>query len=74
MPLLASWPVACPSHWRRLVNRPQSKQEVEALRRCVQRGRPYGSERWQKQTAKRLGLEATFRSRGRPRKDAGNSV
>jgi putative transposase len=35
----------------------------------VQRGRPFGSEKWQKATAKRLGLESTFRPRGRPRKE-----
>jgi len=29
--------------WRRLVNRPQSEAELEALRRSVRRGQPFGS-------------------------------
>lgn len=68
VPSLAAWPVPCPSYWKRLVNQGQSQKELEALRVSVQRGRPYGSEVWQKRTATRLGLESTFRSRGRPRK------
>jgi hypothetical protein len=38
------------------------------LRLCVVRGRPYGEPAWTDRTARRLGLENTFRSRGRPRK------
>ena len=34
----------------------------------VERGMPYGSERWQKRTAADLGLQSTFRPRGRPTK------
>jgi len=68
VPALATWPVPRPSHWKRLVNRPQNKKEIEALRASVRRGRPYGSAVWQRRVAKRLGLESTFRSRGRPRK------
>ena len=42
--------------------------EIEALRRCAERGSPYGSGPWVEQTARHLGLEATLRSRGRPPK------
>jgi hypothetical protein len=34
----------------------------------VNRGAPFGTERWQARTAKSLGLEWTLRARGRPRK------
>ncbi len=71
VPALAPWPVPCPAHWKRLVNQPQSQKELEAIRTAVQRGRPYGSEPWQKRTGTRLGLESTFRPRGRPRKEEG---
>jgi putative transposase len=67
-PPLSAWPVARPRNWAQLVNEPQTATELEALRASVQRGRPYGSPRWQKRTAQRLGLESTFRPRGRPRK------
>ena len=68
-PPLSPWPVVRPRNWAALVNEPQTEAELEALRASVQRGRPFGSPSWQKRTAKRLGLESTFRPRGRPRKN-----
>ena len=68
--LLSPGPVALPRNWRALVNRPQTERELEALRRSVQRGSPFGSPGWQTQTARRLGLEFTLRPRGRPKKIA----
>ena len=65
---LHPWPIAEPAGWTRLVNEPQTNAELEALRRCISRGTPYGSLPWQQRTARRLGLEATMRPRGRPRK------
>ena len=41
------------------------KKDREAVQASVVRGRPFGSESWQEATAKQLGLESTFRSRGR---------
>jgi putative transposase len=68
-PPLSEWPVDRPSAWLRAVNEPQSEAELEALRRAVQRGRPFGGAVWEKQAATRLGLQSTLRSRGRPRKE-----
>jgi putative transposase len=65
---LSKWPIAMPEHWLDLVNRPQTDVEVEALRRSVQRGTPFGSDRWQQRTAAKLGLEYTLRPPGRPKK------
>jgi putative transposase len=67
-PSLTDWPVERPSQWLRMVNAVQSEAEVTALRRSVQRGRPFGSDTWEKQAATRLGLQSTLRPRGRPRK------
>ena len=61
-------PVPLGRKWLEHVNRPQSAAELVAIRQSVLRGQPYGSEAWQQKTAKRLGLESTFRPRGRPRK------
>ena len=36
--------------------------------RSIRRGQPFGSDSWQAEVAARLGLESTFRPRGRPRK------
>jgi putative transposase len=65
--LLSRWPVERPRNWLDYVNRPQTEAEVEALRRCVQRGTPFGSEVWVKRSATRLDLHSALRPRGRPR-------
>ena len=66
--LLCEWPVMPPQDYLRWINEPQTQAELDAIRRCIRRGRPFGDESWQKTTAKRLGLESTFRNRGRPRR------
>ena len=65
---LSDWPVPMPSDWPALVNQPQTDAELEAIRRSVVRGQPYGSDAWVRATAHDLGLESTLRARGRPRK------
>ena len=70
-PPLHDWPLPRPRNWVAKVNQAETKAELAALRASVTRGRPFGSEAWQKRTAKRLGLESTFRPRGRPRKKSG---
>jgi putative transposase len=67
-PPLELGPVPRPADWLEHVNQPQTEAEVEALRECLCRGRPYGSSLWREQTARRLGLEASLRPRGRPPK------
>jgi putative transposase len=69
-PTLADGPVTLPRTWVSQVNRPQTEAELEALRRCVQRGQPYGAAAWVERTAKELGLQSTLVARGRPRKEA----
>jgi len=66
--LLSRWPVPQPRNWKSLVNRPQHEGEVEAIRRCLRRGQPYGSQVWVESTASQLGLESTLRAPHRPRK------
>jgi putative transposase len=48
-PLLAGWPVALPADWVEQVNTPHTEAEMEALRRSVRRGCPFGSVPWQQQ-------------------------
>lgn len=66
----ARWPVVRPNNWKALVNRPIDEQELATLDNSLLRDAPYGTPRWQKTTAARLGLESTLRARGRPRKVA----
>ncbi|MBI4579066.1 MAG: hypothetical protein HY718_05145 [Planctomycetes bacterium] len=65
-----SWPVEPPTNWLAVVNRPESEAELDSLRKCVQRGAPYGNPDWQHRTALRLGLESSLRPRGRPPKSS----
>jgi REP-associated tyrosine transposase len=70
--LLHSWPVPLPRDWTARVQRPETAAELEALRRAIQRGQPFGSEAWQERTAKKLHLEYTLKKRGRPKKGNGS--
>ena len=65
---LADWPLPRPRGWLQFVNEVETEAELKALRRCVKRGQPFGSDHWIESTAKQLNLESTLRSPGRPRK------
>ena len=66
--LLSDAPAPWPADWLEWVNRPQTAEEEQALARCIARGRPFGTSRWVDAIAAKLGLQATLRPRGRPRK------
>jgi putative transposase len=68
--LLSDWPLPEPRSWLQYVNQPQTEAELAALRRSVQRGCPFGGERWIRRTAQTLGLESTLRPRGRPKQNS----
>ena len=59
-----------PRQWRSWVNKAETDAEVTALRNCIQRGLPFGDDRWIKSSTVRFSLESTTRPRGRPRKDS----
>jgi putative transposase len=65
--ILSDWPLPIPRSWVQYVNEPQSEAELAAIRRSIQRGQPFGDDRWVRRTAERLGLQSTLRPRGRPR-------
>ncbi len=65
-PPLEVGPVARGDDWIHWVNEPQTESELKALRQSISRGRPFGSQSWQGDTAAQLGLESTLRPRGRP--------
>lgn len=66
--LLSSWPLSRKANWVEHVNDPLTEAEMAAVRRCVNRGCPYGNGSWVDRTVRRLGLESTLRPQGRPRK------
>ena len=66
---LSDWPMERPRNWVARVNQRETAAELEGLRDSVSRGRPYGTATWRRRVAAQLGLEATVRARGRPRKE-----
>ena len=65
---LTHWPMDRPQNWIEFVNAPDNASELDDLRSSAQRGRPFGNEDWVMIIAKRLGLESTMKSRGRPKR------
>ena len=68
------WPVEIPQNWLEVVNRPEAYEELEAIRKCAARGRPYGNETWTLSTAADLGILSTIRATGRPRKKGSEAL
>ena len=69
--ILSPWPVPSgrrPPNWLSRVNTPETEDELNALRLSCNRGQPFGSANWQARVTKKFGLESTFRSKGRPKK------
>jgi len=64
--LLSPWPIPRLPKWVKRVNEPLSEGDLAAVRKSVERGRPFGDADWLESTAARFGLESTLRPRGRP--------
>jgi putative transposase len=68
--LFSDWPVPRPRNWTALVNQPLREEDSEGVQISIARNRPLGDASWQESQAKRLGLEQSLRSEGRPKKRA----
>jgi len=66
-PFLVDGPVARSERWVDWVQEPQTDGELKALRINVNRGIPFGDEKWVLDTAARLDLLPNLRGPGRPR-------
>jgi putative transposase len=66
--ILVPGPVPVGPDWLAHVNQPQTEAEVLALRHSIARGAPFGTDRWQRLAARRLGLESSLQPRGRPKR------
>ena len=69
-PTLDPGPVPRPAQWLEHVNDAQTEAEIESLRICCRRRRPFGDTAWMAMAAHRLGLQASLQPRGRPKKSA----
>jgi putative transposase len=63
---LAESPVTLPNDWVEYVNKPQTPAEVESIRVCINRQRPFGSAKWVYRKVRELGLESSLSPLGRP--------
>jgi putative transposase len=61
-------PVLLPKDWVAYVNAPQTAEELEAIRNCVNRQSPFGAPEWAANKAVELGLEQTLAPLGRPKR------
>lgn len=68
VPVLHPGPVPRRKDWVDWVNTALTNAEEQALSESIQRGSPFGGDRWKQRIAKRLCIESTLRPRGRPRK------
>ena len=66
--LLGDLPFELPRDWRAQVNAVESDSTLSAVRKCVDTGRPFGSDAWVRRSEATLGARFVVRSRGRPRK------
>lgn len=67
--LLCSPLVELGEDWKRYVNKPMKKLEIDKIRNSVNRQTPLGEKGWQMEAAKRHGLMSTLGNRGRPKKE-----
>lgn len=65
---IAQSPVPLPGNWASYVNEPQTPAEVESIRTCIQRQRPFGAKGWVEDQATDLGLLPSLAPLGRPRR------
>ncbi|MBU1117409.1 transposase [Patescibacteria group bacterium] len=65
---LSDWPISEPKDYLDFVNTPITNTELDEIRESVHKGKPYGKNSWVDTKIKEFNLQATIRSRGRPKK------
>ncbi len=71
---LAEWPIMQPADWVSLVNDGETQASLEAVRKSVATGRPFGEPSWAVMAAGDMGLNSTLRPRGRPKGEKTSGV
>lgn len=66
--LISESPVPLPRTYRAWVNTPDKEDDLTALRHAINKGVPYGQDRWVDAIVNKYHLEATQRGAGRPKK------
>jgi len=63
--LLSIWPIKEPDDYLYFVNTSISEKEEEAIRYCINRGKPFGATNWSDVMINKYKLQGTVRNRGR---------
>ena len=66
---LHGWPMERPAAWSEWANESEPMEQLSAMRRSVTKGQPFGCPSWVEQMVTQWNLGATFRERGRPKKE-----
>jgi putative transposase len=66
--LLSALPAPLPSKYLSWVNEPEEREILEEIRYSVNKGKPYGKEKWTDKMVDRFKIAATLRHPGRPQK------
>ncbi len=66
--LISEWPIDKPKNHISFVNIPLTEKEEYNIRYSVNRGKPYGSDKWSNKIIREYDLISTTRDRGRPKK------
>ena len=66
--IVSPWPIPRLPNWNARVNAALTAQELKAMRTCIDRGRPFGDDRWVEDTVAKYNLQSTIRPLGRPKK------
>ncbi len=66
--LLSFWPIDMPHDYIDFVNASQTSAELESLRYCVNKSKPYGNDNWTRKMIDKFNLTPTLRNPGRPKK------
>jgi putative transposase len=67
--LLAPSPTPLPHGYRSWVNTPESSESLDAIRKSVNKGIPYGRESWRDRMITKFSLDQVLRTPGRPKKE-----
>ena len=66
--LLSELPIDLPKDYLKLVNTLSKEETLDTIRTSVNKGAPFGSDRWIDKIVRKFGLESTLRRVGRPKK------
>ena len=60
--------IVLPKEYRKFIQQPITEDEMNAIRRSINKNTPYGTDAWRGKMVVQFKLQATMRQRGRPKK------